>query len=498
MATLNAIRSKDPRVYDGKTTFYSAIEEAERVAKEQAEKPLYLRDYHRENLLNGTKTDEDEQPVSYNQEQENLKRELVGAMHAAAEDSDSDEGDLLVAKKREKPVRQETIVLDVKNADKDPENFLSNFMAARAWVPTEKAVYQPFESDDEEEERRAEEYEEAYNLRFEDPAKSNERLRTHARDMAAKYSVRRDEKNPRQKKRDEERERKEREKQQRKEEKARLRKLRIEEVEEKVKKIKQAAGLKSSDIQPEDWARFVDEDWDDGQWEEEMQRRFGDQYYAEQDVASDEETTTRKKPKKPKFDDDIDINDIVPDFKADDDATFSLSDDDVTSSKKKHKKIKEEKKKESKRERRIIEQLVDDQLQLELNDNISGPSKSTGFRYRETSPVSFGLTARDILLAEDTQLNQFAGIKKLASFRDPEKKNKDQKHLGKKARLRKWRKDTFGNEEGLEQSELVPEPREAADDEADEGGVNIRTSGKKKRRRSKKQKTGEDAEAVVA
>jgi protein KRI1 len=80
----------------------------------------------------------------------------------------------------------------------------------------------------------------------------------------------------------------------------------------------------------------------------------------------------------------------------------------------------------------------------------SRPKEPARFRYRETSPISFGLTARDILMAPDASLNEFAGLKKMASFRDAEKKRKDKKHLGKKARLRQWRKETFGNEDGPE------------------------------------------------
>jgi len=153
--------------------------------------------------------------------------------------------------------------------------------------------------------------------------------------------------------------------------------------------------------------------------------------------------------------------------------------------------LKEEKKRESKKERRIIEQLVEDQMQLEIDNSLS--SKKAGFRYRETSPKSFGLTSRDILLADDKQLNEFAGLKKLAAFRDAEKKRKDMKHLGKKARLRKWRLDTFGDEEGLQARELIPAQPEAVEMPAEEDGdVDIREGGKKKKRRRHK-KAKEDA-----
>ena len=42
--------------------------------------------------------------------------------------------------------------------------------------------------------------------------------------------------------------------------------------------------------------------------------------------------------------------------------------------------------------------------------------KTASFRYRDTSPNSFGLSSMDILLADDTQLNQYAGLKKAGSI----------------------------------------------------------------------------------
>lgn len=495
MATINAIRSKDPRVYDESVRFYTEADAGgPAVEKTKKEKPLHLQDYHRKNLLNGNVDDEDSDalPLTYNQEQEQIKTSIVREINAAAGSESEDDGDdeadgFLVAKPREKHTKPQDS-LDVEVAGKDPETYLSNFMVSRAWAAPSERNLHPFESDDEEEDRKADEFEQAYNLRFEDPAKSNETLLSHARDLAAKYSVRREEANPRQKKRDAEKAKKEAEKQQRKEEKARLRKLRIEQLEEKVRRIKRAAGIKSEDILPEDWSHFVDDEWDDAKWEEEMQRRFGETYYAEEDVMSEDETSGKKrKVRKPKFEDDIDIKDLIPEFEDDEKAEFSLSEEDPSAPKgKKGRKLKEERrreaKKEAKRERRIVEQLVDDQLQLELDSSLP---KRAAFQYRETSPKSFGLSARDILLAEDKQLNDFAGLKKLAAFRDPEKKRKDMKHLGKKARLRKWRLDTFGNEEGLQDRELIPAPDV---EKEEEGGVDIRTKGKKKRRRTKKGK----------
>ena len=532
-AILNAIRSRDPRVYDPKTTFYSSPghDQEGQPPQEKKEKPMYLRDYHRENLLNGQITADDiddEVLLTYNEEQEALKRSVVGEINAAAansgtnhtmdeDDEASDDGFLVTKTRNGVPKVSLTDALDVEQADKDPETFLSNFMSSRAWVSSERSHFQAFESDDEEEERRAEEFEEAYNFRFEDPAKANEKLTSHARDVASKHSVRREEENARKKRRQAEKERKEAAKRELAEDKARLRKLKIEDVQEKLKKIKQAAGLRGKDLQVEDWSRFLDDTWDDARWEEEMRKRFGEAYYGGEDVEdveNDEEQPEhhsgmkKRSLKKPKWDDDIDIDDIVPNFGDDEKPTFILSEDEgshteadtpeingKTGSKKMskdYKKERQESKKMARKERKIVELLVDENLEIDTA-LLGGPSEKARFRYRETSPVSYGLSARDILMASDSQLNEFVGLKKLVAFRDPEKKKRDQKHLGKKARLRKWRQETFGDAEGLNNASFVhvPQGDRVADDHSPnmQDGVDIRGEGsKKKRRRQKKSK----------
>ncbi|EGC41067.1 ribosome biogenesis protein Kri1 [Histoplasma capsulatum var. duboisii H88] len=549
--TLNAIRSKDPRVYDANVKFYSEIKETEdelESSSAKKEKPMFIRDYHRENLLrggaNGSEKEAEEEPKTFAQEQADLKREIIKEMHATNDASDGgsegedEEGGFLIPKtKPTVPDITKAPVLDVESADKDPETFLSNFLKSRAWVPTEKSKFQPLESDDEEEEQQAEAFEEAYNFRFEDPNKINEVLVTHSRDTTSKLSVRREDQSSRKKKRLTERLKKEEEKKQREAERNRLRKLKIEQLEEKIEKIKAAAGLRTSDFSEEDWARFLDDGWDDAKWEEEMEKRFGEKYYAEAENGDDTSSggglhggSKKRKMKKPKWDDDIDIKDLVPDFDDEEGEMAQLSDMDMQDAAHeggdegingdgdeedaakpksyKHKKKqalqeKKEKQKEARKERRKIEQLVDKSLDLDLDTALlPGASKkySGQFRYRETSPVSFGLTARDILIADDSALNQFAGLKKLASFRDPERKKKDFKKLGKKARLRQWRKETFGDENGTPADFALPltaqestsagaEGKHATDKNKDDGAMTVRLEyPKKKRKRSKKKK----------
>ncbi|KAH0594916.1 hypothetical protein MHUMG1_07214 [Metarhizium humberi] len=547
-ATLHAIRNKDPRLYDKNYKFIDLPDEDTVGTKEKKEKPVFLRDYHREKLLQGAAVtsdgEEDPVPQTYAEEQDALRKSIVSEFNTAGavDDSDDSDSDGFMKKKAPAevaktengvhPARAAALKisdLDIVNADKDPETYLSNFLSARAWIPEEGGRWKAFESDEGEDDDRADEFEQAYNMRFENPEKSNEVLQSYARDFAAARSVRREEKTGRQRQREIEKQKKEEEKRQRREDKARLRKLKLEETEEKLRKVKQAAGAVGKELTEQEWMKFLDEAWENDKWEEEMQKRFGDDYYAMEDNATaasddgDDDIEKKKKKKhveKPKWDDDIDIKDLIPDFEDEDQAKLRISlsdeddenqDSDAPPSKKRktseHKRARLESQKQARKERFKLEALVDSKLELDNHELLSSNSGMT-FRYRETSPQSFGMTARDILLApSDKDLNQFFGLKKLAPFRDPEKKHRDKKRLGKKARLREWRRGTFGKEfekEGptygfemvMDEEDVIMDgvPGEAVTSESVHvvGDVGAR---KKKRKRSKGKKKGGAVEA---
>lgn len=569
-ATLEAIRKKDPRVYDSTATFYTPIDDTlaadpSAAAKQKKEKPVTIQDYHRKRYLEGDTgkdfDDEEENagagapPKSYVQEQADLKKSIREeiAKHNEEDSSDDDDDFIKAKSKPQRPVAEleETATAttdvhpsragrvkkataaakpDIAIADKDPELFLSNFMASRAWVEDEGPKWEAFESDDGEDagDDKADAWEEAYNLRFEDPSKSNEVLKTYARDVTAARSVRRDEKSSRKRQREEEAERKALEKQQRKEERARLRRLKIDEAEAKLNKIRKAAGLSGNALRDEDWQKLLDAGFDNDKWEEEMAKHFNDQYYAQADEEmgggaeseaesdADEGKSARKskKPKKPTWDDDIDIKDLVPDFDEEEGGAGVDNDDDDDDedtadgpSAKRQKTTKDRRKerlqsqKEARKERAKLEAIVDAHMTVddpEVLGASAGPSQRSGFKYRETKPESFGLTTLDILMASDSALNSYAGLKKLAHFRPEDKQAKDKKHLGKKARLRQWRKDTFGPEFEKEPPAYNPgrpEPVEesgAGGDAAPESNI-IEGGSKKKRKRNKSNKKAEAA-----
>ncbi|KAI9891098.1 MAG: KRRI-Interacting protein 1 [Vezdaea aestivalis] len=490
-ATLDAIRTRDPRVYDTTSVFYSDFKEDEEGdLKVKAEKPMNLRDYHRAQILESDKPTDKQS--TFAEEQTQLQSEIIRQIQQENDSASGDE-DFLVQKPVQKAesvpsTRCRPVEPDVETADNDPETFLSNFMTARAWIPNEVSRFQPFESDDEEEDAKADEFEVAYNLRFEDPEHSNEKLVSHARDMAARQSVRKVVVGSRRKARDAEREKKDQEKEEREKEKARLRRLRIEQTEERLQMIKDAAGLRGRSLKEDEWAGFLDANWDNDQWEAEMQKLFDERYYGAKDRESD-----GKKIRKPKWDQDIGISDLVPDFEDDEvveqsDAVDDEAEAQQTFSKKQASQHRQSQKSDFRNQRRKIEELVDDKMDIGLL--LPGMSKNrTRFHYRETSPQAFGLTSADILYADDKQLNQFAGLKKLAMFRDEDRKRRDRKSLAKKWRVGRWRLDTFGSKEGPEvsggQAKAVVEKKRKHKGDAEGGDAK---PVKKQRRKAKPSK----------
>ncbi|KAG0634476.1 KRI1-like family C-terminal-domain-containing protein [Tuber brumale] len=460
---------------------------------------MFLKDYHRKNLLSGTVGDE-ETPMTYLQEQEDLKRTVVLEMHQAAAnepDSDPDDADAGFLVRKRQPEKSEHImdIPDPATADPDdPEEYLTRFFQSRAW--TKPTGFIPLEDDDSGEEDRIEEFEKAYNFRFEDPdANARGKLMTYGRDAISANTVRREDISGRKKAREKKREKQQAEKELREKEKGRLRKLKTEELMEKFRMIREAAGLDDDgddkEVEAEVLNNLLEGDWSDEQWEEWMTKKFGDSYY-EANVGNI----------KPKFDGEIDIGDIVSDFEGDvklgledeggeADSRTPEGDEEVGKDSQTDRKPrdigsfqKEERKKKQKERdlKRKLEEYVEENYDFE--DQIPSSSLKTTFRYRETTPESYGLTSLDILAAEDADLNSFVGLRKLATFREPEKKKRDKKRYGKKRRLREWRKETFGDEEGVktpagQEPAGVTEERESyVDIRGVEGGER-----KKKRRR---------------
>ena len=466
-STLLAIKNKEPRVYNGEASFYSKMSQPpQRNSNPEIDRiPMRLSDYHQKTLLKNSNGVADTLPSSRSQQQEELQARTLQEIREAGEDSatDSDpaghlgKGTAFLVKRLSpgetsaKQQRGTTVTRrDVDEADQNPEAFLSKFLSSRAWVSTAPNRLKVFESDDEDDDLRAEEFEVAYNLRFEDPEKANRKLMFHSRTAAADTSVRMDSASKRKRARQEARSRRGLDRMESTQERQRLRKLKMEELADKVAEVEAAAGSSGTVVSLEEWSRFLNEDWDDKQWEEFMRHKFDENYYTslEADSCTAEDDGNPHIRKKPRWDNDIDVSDLVRRSPLDRDASpitaFEKPADPIARTVQAGlRQATAQRPRKEDPQRQKLEQLVEQKLTAELAVG-AATARHGRFRYRETSPTTYGLTARDILLASDAQLNQYVGLKRLAAFRDPVSKKKDKKRLGKKARLRQWRLETFG------------------------------------------------------
>ncbi|KAJ9474528.1 Protein KRI1 [Pseudozyma hubeiensis] len=86
----------------------------------------------------------------------------------------------------------------------------------------------------------------------------------------------------------------------------------------------------------------------------------------------------------------------------------------------------------------VAKEMIDSYYNLDYEDMIG--DLPTRFKYTQVAPADYGMSAVDILLADDEQLNNVVGLKNLQPYRRGKNRPMD---LGKK--LGQFRKDVYGN-----------------------------------------------------
>ncbi|KAI8803146.1 KRI1-like family C-terminal-domain-containing protein [Cladochytrium replicatum] len=254
------------------------------------------------------------------------------------------------------------------------------------------------------------------------------------------------------------------------EEVERLMELRRLEVLERLRKIQANAGVEGED----DIAGGVlaevlgDDEFDEGGYEKAMAAAFGDDYYGSEDPS-----------KKPEFDDDIEIGDLVGE-----DAEYPVNGEEAWGGDE------------------VIEiadfpedtpappPKVSKKTSLDTKKLAKGPR----FRYREVSPESFGLSGTDILLApDDTELNELVSLKTLAPYRRVEQVERDRRRLSnrkRRKRVEEFKKRMQEEWEGL-LSRAEEVQAEAEEEEGEDEGAD-------KKKRKKKKSSGTEGAVNAA
>ncbi|KDE09816.1 hypothetical protein MVLG_00214 [Microbotryum lychnidis-dioicae p1A1 Lamole] len=362
------------------------------------------------------------------------------------------------------------------------------------------------DSSDSEFEEQAEEFEHKYNFRFEEAQGAD--LVTHSRTAMSSLRKPTTATTARQRAREAAKAKKEQEKLERKEEVRRLKALKRKEVEAKLAKLIEAAGEGTKGLDAID----LEGDWDEAEHDRKMQEIYGEEY----DQGDDEGF-------KPTWDDDIDIGDIEE--VGDDELGFAHDGEDGDEAMERdcdegededgedgegsgNKKSKRQARREARKKRkgrdeeglpvelleaarqggdearkRVVDAMVDDYYALDYEDKVG--DIATRFKYAKVEPTGYNLTAEEILLATDAELNQFMSLKKLAPYRrsDEEKvkaskQKKRLKELRDSIKARKW-----GDELPADGAEP---PRKRKKHSQETGGSTSKEGGAPKKKRAGK------------
>lgn len=466
---LETIKTDPKKLLDPETKFYD--DDGAVVEKKAGDKPIYLKDYHRMNLLSGDyKADNDneygtvdgEKPYAVVEREERDK--LLADINDAFENEEDDEGDFMT-KKEAKKSGPEDAPVQLPDLKAHPEDFLLSFLSNEAWIPkkNDKVIdLDEIDKDDEQDfDDAVEDFEKAFNFRYEDP--NSAEIVSYARTQA---SLRRGKTNSRRRARDKKNAIKEQEKHEIEQALQKKKNSKINKVMDRLNKIKEAVGDDVSDevIERVFGDSLLNDDFDDADWDSRMSEIFNEQYYGSEmtkpEWGDDDDIMAEFHAQKSEENEDEESVDVGEEEDDDDDeeeeskASSSGSGEDGKQRKSKKDKIKEKSlaKKDKKSLKEKAQKLVEANA-LKLKEEVEEErGRSRGdeiqFKYREVSPESFGLSTREIFLANDLDLNKLISIKKFAPYKPKEVALKDKRKYTKKKHLQQWRHEVFKNKEG--------------------------------------------------
>lgn len=494
---LQTIKTDPSKLLDPNVKFFEDPELIEYNETTKKHKPLYITDYNRMQLLEkakGEKHHEDEEGENgsvpfddqktidgqksfvtvQKEEKDQLLAEIKKAFDEDVEDdsdsdSDSDEkeqaenndDDDFFRKKEGKRSKNEEDKEEIAvggsgsnlpDPNQDQQGFLNAFLDLKAWIPKkgDKIINldKIDQTDEEEFDDAVEKFENAYNFRYEDPNGGAEII-SYARNQA---TLRRLKTNLRKRQREKRQELKRQEDEIVQDLLKKKKTATVNKVMDRLSKIKQAIGGDNINVDDKTIERvfgdsLLNDDFDDADWDNKMAEIFNEQYY-------------EAELEKPTWDDDDDeimggdINSDEEDEEEQEEEEEEKEEDNA-SEEPPHKKSRKDllkAKKSAKKEKQSLKekaQAIVEANTLKLMDEIEEErgrqrenehGKEIKFKYREVSPETFGLTTRDIILADDKQLNNFISIKKFAPYRPKELRLKDKRKYTKKKHLQEWKK----------------------------------------------------------
>ncbi|KAJ2481448.1 Ribosome biogenesis protein Kri1 [Coemansia sp. RSA 2131] len=444
MKTLTALQTKDSSVYDEKVNFFSeeAVRKAEaawKAKKVQESAPgMTLTEYQlKVDMEHGGVVDEEREvlkttSMTHVEEQ----RALKNAFKEAADADEQSDDDVLVKKQKtnEESAREdaeyrkfllENVTGDVSDrrafmswaGSNDAESgapgsgdqkFLMNYILNRGWINTDmgSTVHEIVDKEEDDELiDRTDDFESKFNFRFAE--EGGTQITSYPREIEG--SLRRTD-DRRKLARERAKERKAELKRQKAEELKRAKNQKKRAVLDKLAEIQAITGNSNVGFDDLD----LEGDFDADKFQAQMTKLFDNAEYDDS--------------VKPTWDDDIEIDDIVGadgDAEGDDfimDADYlepTAVDPQALASTTRELKA-------------TVSDYMDNYYQQDFEDVI-GDDLTTRFKYAKVKPINFGLSAAEILLADDSMLNEYVSIKKMAAYRPEWKLDEDEaKHSNKK------------------------------------------------------------------
>ena len=436
---------------------------------------------------------ETKMPVTHDAEQEAIRAEFLDAAKEGGEDDD-----LFHVRKVDGEDTYRSALLDAlgdqgnenqirgllrdqtddATRSKESEDFLMNYIMNRGWVDSDVPTTAPNARDWEAEaadldseasfDSAADAFEHAYNFRFEDPSLAQKAFAIDSFPRHTEDSIRRPD-DRRKKARHERAERKKSEKETKMRELEQFKALKRQEIAEKLKKLRQVSGSDNRmDGHAFDGIDF-DKDFDPAEHDRLMQAQFDDAYYANADADKpqwdhdiDEIIAAESKPEKKSKKKTSNAEDVM-------DADF-VEGQDTKLSKKDRKALKKKEKKAAKKQHDVDDAVDENDMDAEKADNrvpeadrqqqardlmdeyynlgyedMIGDTP-TRFKYASVPKDTYGLSAVEILMADDADLNNVVGLKHMQPYR-----RGPTRPTNLKKRLKRFRDDMDAREQPQEQ-----------------------------------------------
>ncbi|XP_010466786.1 PREDICTED: protein KRI1 homolog [Camelina sativa] len=518
------VKNKDPSIMDKNAKFYESDEKEKKKKKkkEKKKKKMYLKDVQAQHLLEEgpefvEEDEEREKVTTYAERQRELRKAVTDALETGEDESDDDDDLFRVVEKEgddDVEVNEELAKkMDEYFGEKaeDFENqFLKDYLVKQLWKEKEEIVVDEAELDKLDEDEEAVWDQEDYENHYRHQENAGEIIISQSRVVDG--SVRKKD-SARKSQRKNKEERMKMAEIERKEELKRLKNVKKKEMKEKMKKVLSVAGFKDGEECPLN-AKAFDDEFDPEEYDKVMKAAFDDDYYGaeDSDLNSDEDDDGEK----PDFDKEDDLLGLPKDWDVIQGGDgFVAAREKVLKQKEKvidddeeeeveveeEEEVAEEKEADGKRKRkqntslvqRAKEALMEEYYKLDYEDTIG--DLKTRFKYAKVQPNSYQLGTEEILTLDDTDLNQYVPLKKMAPY--VEKDWEVNKHKVKEQKLKiqqLWEgkhnekrssKKRKKNEVAETKQTAETKPTQKVDEE---GEAETKLSRKAKRRRLKAEK----------